>query len=56
MPSDEKRAFVGKKPTNCSPYDDRRGDRWNRVAIDPGSRAVGKRTAEAAKSNPLFSG
>lgn len=50
---DEKWAFVGKKQKNCPPADDRCGDCWGHVAIDPESRlvvslVVGKRTAEAA--------
>lgn len=52
MQFDEKWAFVGKKQKNCASEDDRRGDCWDHVALDPESRlvislAVGKRTADA---------
>lgn len=55
MQFDEKWAFVGKKQKNCPPDDDRCGDCWDHVAIDPESRlvvslVVGKRTAEAARA------
>ncbi len=51
---DEKWAFVGKKQRRCdddNPADDRLGDCWDHVALDPAHRLVlsvvpGKRTAE----------
>jgi IS1 family transposase len=51
---DEKWAFVAKKEANCDPADpadDRQGDHWDHVALDPDHRLVvcvvpGKRTAE----------
>ena len=51
---DEKWAFVAKKEAHCDPADpadDRRGDCWDHVALDPEHRLVvyvvpGKRTAE----------
>ena len=51
---DEKWAFVAKKEANCDPADpadDRKGDHWDHVALDPEHRLVlsvvpGKRTAE----------
>jgi IS1 family transposase len=51
---DEKWAFVAKKEANCDPADpadDRKGDHWDHVALDPDHRLVvsvvpGKRTAE----------
>jgi hypothetical protein len=53
---DEKWAFVAKKEARCDrsdPADDRKGDCWDHVALDPGHRLVvavvpGKRTAENA--------
>lgn len=55
---DEKWAFVGKKERNCDPddpADNRRGDCWDHVALDPDVRlvlevAVGPRTADLAVS------
>ena len=52
MQFDEKWAFVGQKQKNCEPDDTRRGDCWDHVALDSGSRlvvslVVGKRTADA---------
>jgi IS1 family transposase len=49
---DEKWDFVGKKEKNREPEEDRVGDCWDHVALDPESRlvvslVVGKRTAEA---------
>jgi IS1 family transposase len=52
--SDEKWAFVAKKEARCDPDDpgdDRKGDHWDHVALDPDHRLVvsvvtGKRTAE----------
>jgi IS1 family transposase len=51
---DEKWAFVGKKQKHCNvddPADDRLGDHWDHVALDPEHRLVlsvvpGKRTAQ----------
>jgi IS1 family transposase len=51
---DEKWAFVAKKEANCDPNDpadNRKGDHWDHVALDPDHRLVvcvvpGKRTAE----------
>jgi IS1 family transposase len=51
---DEKWAFVAKKEAHCDPgepADDRKGDHWDHVALDPDHRLVvsvvtGKRTAE----------
>jgi len=51
---DEKWAFVAKKEANCDrcdPADDRKGDHWDHVALDPDHRLVvsvvpGKRTAK----------
>jgi IS1 family transposase len=51
---DEKWAFVAKKEANCNradPADDRKGDHWDHVALDPDHRLVvcvvpGKRTAK----------
>jgi IS1 family transposase len=51
---DEKWAFVAKKEAHCDPddpADDRKGDHWDHVALDPEHRLVvsvvpGKRTAE----------
>ena len=51
---DEKWAFVGKKQKHCDdddPADDRLGDQWDHVALDPEHRLVlsvvpGKRTAQ----------
>jgi hypothetical protein len=53
---DEKWAFVAKKEAHCDPADpadDRKGDHWDHVALDPEHRLVlsvvpGKRTAENA--------
>jgi len=53
---DEKWAFVAKKEKNCDrcdPADDRKGDCWDHVALDPDHRLVvavvaGERTAENA--------
>jgi IS1 family transposase len=53
---DEKWAFVAKKEAHCDrsdPADDRKGDCWDHVALDPDHRLVvavvpGKRTAENA--------
>jgi IS1 family transposase len=53
---DEKWSFVAKKEANCDrddPADDRKGDCWDHVALDPGHRLVvavvpGKRTAASA--------
>jgi IS1 family transposase len=53
---DEKWAFVAKKEAHCDrddPADDRKGDCWDHVALDPGHRLVvavvpGKRTAANA--------
>jgi hypothetical protein len=55
---DEKWSFVGKKQKNCDrcdPADDRRGDCWDHVALDPDSRLVlevlvGPRTGEMAEA------
>ena len=55
---DEKWAFVAKKEENCDPddpADDRKGDTWDHVALDPESRLVvsvvpGERTAENAEA------
>jgi IS1 family transposase len=55
---DEKWAFVAKKEKRCDPddpADDRRGDCWDHVALDPDHRLVvavipGKRTAENAEA------
>jgi IS1 family transposase len=49
---DEKWDFVGKKQKNCAADEERRGDCWDHVALDPESRlvvslAVGKRTEDA---------
>ena len=54
---DEKWAFVAKKEARCDPADpadDRKGDHWDHVALDPDHRLVvsvvpGKRTAENAE-------
>lgn len=51
---DEKWSYVGKKEKNCQegdPADDRKGDCWDHVALDPDSRlvlevVVGPRTAD----------
>jgi hypothetical protein len=51
---DEKWAFVAKKEANCDrsdPADDRKGDHWDHVALDPDHRLIvcvvpGKRTTE----------
>ena len=51
---DEKWAFVAKKEANCDrddPADDRKGDCWDHVALDPEHKLVvavmpGKRTVE----------
>lgn len=55
---DEKWAFVGKKQKHCDeedPLDDRLGDCWDHVALDPAHRLVlsvvpGKRTAENVRT------
>jgi IS1 family transposase len=49
---DEKWAFVARKQKNCDLGDQRRGDCWDHVALDPESRlvvslVVGKRTTDA---------
>src|SRR4030042_6910891 len=51
---DEKWSFVGKKQKHCDPADpddDKQGDNWDHVALDPEHRLVvsvvpGKRTGE----------
>jgi IS1 family transposase len=55
---DEKWSFVAKKEANCDrddPADDRKGDCWDHVALDPEHRLVlavvpGKRTAESTEA------
>jgi IS1 family transposase len=56
---DEKWSFVGKKQDNCDPAanpgDERRGEHWDHVAMDPEHRLVlcvvpGKRTAENCRA------
>jgi IS1 family transposase len=55
---DEKWAFVGKKQRRChddNPADDRLGDCWDHVALDPAHRLVlsavpGKRTAQNVRA------
>lgn len=48
---DEKWSFVGKKEKRCEEGEEKKGDNWDHVALDPVSRLVisvvpGKRTAE----------
>ena len=57
MQLDEKWSFVGKKERHCDPDDEAdwfKGDQWDHVAFDPGSRlvlqvVVGKRLETAAE-------